>query len=566
MSKQEKRRIERLKKELDNQQRKLDADKKKFHNEKKAHKDEKAKLEREKKELKQKIRKFQLSQSASARAIMSPRPTTPRGGANRDGELKKVKADLTDTKKKLDEEKSTVRELRKKVNEREARIKQLERDVKRAGKGGKKGGNEDRIIKQLKREIANLKKRLKIALRDLDKQARYYQQQLKRFKQDQQKWINRQRDTHKNKGLLVKYVFIDDIRKIKIYKKRKNRIKIRTRDGGEVIVHDVQIVEASEIEEAADDIVDEVTQELEKEFKEKRRKKKKKKGASGSDDDSKDEDEDDDEVEETDDEHSEHEDDDEEDLEIEDHTDDIYHELLEELSGRTKDLHRMNEIYSNDQDADEETADGHFKELWESVIGRHQSWTAKLSDQYHFDLADELPDLNQKWQDEIYKVKDSVVHIRRRARKKGKKEGMEEGQQIGAYKASQKDDAATAKMRDEVQYLIAAKDQMIHELNGRISDLQALNTIYFHPEQNASILSKEQQVRELVDNVEGRHEHLFHELQDLPPSDNNIDALLPENNDQWKSLIFEMGKEMEQNDAAPLREEMQERTKDLEKR
>merc|ERR1712244_216762 len=34
------------------------------------------------------------------------------------------------------------------------------------------------MLKQLKREIANLKKRLKLALRDLDKQARYYQQQL----------------------------------------------------------------------------------------------------------------------------------------------------------------------------------------------------------------------------------------------------------------------------------------------------------------------------------------------------------------------------------------------------
>merc|ERR1712083_408456 len=135
------------------------------------------------------------------------------------------------TKKKLDDEKATVRELRKKVSDREATIKQLQRELKKAGKGGKNKGGDDRLIKQLKREIANLKKRLKIALRDLDKQARY-QQQLKRFKQDQQKWITRQRDTHDKKGIIVKYVFIDDIRKIKVYKKRKNRIKIRTREGG----------------------------------------------------------------------------------------------------------------------------------------------------------------------------------------------------------------------------------------------------------------------------------------------------------------------------------------------
>lgn len=136
------------------------------------------------------------------------------------------------------------------------------------------------------------------------------------------RWIQRQRDTKKNKGIVVKYVFIDDIRKIKVYKKRKNRIKIRTREGGEVIVHDVQIVEASEIEEAADDIVDEVTQELEKEFK--KRKRRKKKGASDSgssgsdlddDDDAKDLEDDDHGASETEDEQSDHEED--EDIEIE---------------------------------------------------------------------------------------------------------------------------------------------------------------------------------------------------------------------------------------------------------
>ena len=84
---------------------------------------------------------------------------------------------------------------------------------------------------------------------------------------------------------MVKYVFIDDIRKIKVYKKGKNRIKIRTRDGGEVIVKDVQIVEASEVEEAADDIIDEVTQEIEAEFKKKKKKKRKRVGADSDDED-----------------------------------------------------------------------------------------------------------------------------------------------------------------------------------------------------------------------------------------------------------------------------------------
>ena len=237
---------------------------------------------------------------------------------------------------------------------------------------------------------------------------------------------------------------------------------------------------------------------------------------------------------------------------------------MEELSHRTKDLHRVNEIYTNDED--DETQDGQFKELWESVVGRHDKWTAKLTEELKYDLADELPELNKNWQDEIYKCKNTVVIIRRRARKKGKQEGIEEAKASGQYASGNNDDSKDAnKAANEVQYLVAAKDQMITELNGRISDLTQLNSIYFHPEDAASILSKEQQVNELINNVESRHEAIINELSELPPSDNAIDELLPENNDQWKGLIYETGKEMGQNDAEPLRQELELRTRDLDK-
>jgi len=77
--------------------------------------------------------------------------------------------------------------------------------------------------------------------------------------------------------------------------------------------------------------------------------------------------------------------------------------------------------------------------------------------------------------------------------------------------------------------------------------------------------SKEQQVTELINNVESRHEAIINELSELPPSSNAIDDLLPENNDTWKGLIYETGKEMDQNDAEPLRKELVLRTKDLDK-
>ena len=95
-----------------------------------------------------------------------------------------------------------------------------------------------------------------MALRDLDKQARYYNAQLKRFKDDQNKWIRKQRDLAKNKKIVVKYVFIDDIKKIKVYRKGKRKIRVKTRDGGEVVIRDVDVVEATDIEEEADDEID----------------------------------------------------------------------------------------------------------------------------------------------------------------------------------------------------------------------------------------------------------------------------------------------------------------------
>merc|ERR1712173_530366 len=98
---------------------------------------------------------------------------------------------------------------------------------------------------------------------------------------------------------------------------------------------------------------------------------------------------------------------------FEDHSDQIYAELMEELSHRTKDLHSINQIYCNEED-DEDMKDKAFKELWESVIERHNKWTNKLTEEYKYDLSDELPELNKNWQDEIYKVKDSVIIIRRR--------------------------------------------------------------------------------------------------------------------------------------------------------
>ena len=236
------RKLKVFKKELDERDKKLKAQQKKFTKQKSEFEQRKKDFESEYKQYIQAKKKFEFDKKKGG-GTGSSRPTTPRGGnlkpsKVKDAKLKKLEQDNKDLKAKLDDKSKQNRGFRKKINELEAEIAILKRQLKNAGKG-KKVTDNSREIKQLKREIENLRKRLRMALRDLEKQSRYYQQQLKRFKDDQHKWINKQRNLNKNKKIVVKYCFIDDIRKIKVYRKGKRRIKVKTRDGGEVIIRDV---------------------------------------------------------------------------------------------------------------------------------------------------------------------------------------------------------------------------------------------------------------------------------------------------------------------------------------
>lgn len=217
--------------------------------------------------------------------------------------------------------------------------------------------------------------RLKRALRDLAKQQGYYKKQLRRFNQDQQKWVERQRDVHRKSGVVVKYVFIDDIRKIEVYKKRLNRIKIHTRDGDKVTVRELQIVDAPEWDESVDETIDEMTQELQLEL----IKKRKNTGAQEGDEGDK--------VENADEPQS---------LDLteqfEDHVYDIHYELMDELSKRTEDLQRINKIYEA----------GAAQDLRDSVRARHDRWNCRMADQLKFDQSDDLPEMGEKWQDALH--------------------------------------------------------------------------------------------------------------------------------------------------------------------
>ncbi|ETN99683.1 hypothetical protein RFI_37787, partial [Reticulomyxa filosa] len=77
-------------------------------------------------------------------------------------------------------------------------------------------------------------------MKDLEKQRNYYLTQLRKFKDNQDKWIKLQREAMKKKKVIVKYIFLDDIRAMKIYPKRerlRHKVRIKTEKGEDVVVY-----------------------------------------------------------------------------------------------------------------------------------------------------------------------------------------------------------------------------------------------------------------------------------------------------------------------------------------
>merc|ERR1719295_563068 len=127
--------------------------------------------------------------------------------------------------------------------ERDADIEALRRQQNKKGKCKKVVSN-DKIVKQLKHALGNIK--------------RQFELERKQHKKEMHRLYQIKQRREKN-GVTTKLALIDDIRKIKTYKKHKNCVKIGTHDGAERILRNVPIVEAS-AEEEADDKPDEVAE------------------------------------------------------------------------------------------------------------------------------------------------------------------------------------------------------------------------------------------------------------------------------------------------------------------
>ena len=63
----------------------------------------------------------------------------------------------------------------------------------------------------------------------------YYKKQLDLFKKNQQKWLDQQKMNQKD---VTKYVFADDIRKVKV---RKKGLRIYFGDGEDVVFDNIEV-------------------------------------------------------------------------------------------------------------------------------------------------------------------------------------------------------------------------------------------------------------------------------------------------------------------------------------
>ena len=148
-----------------------------------------------------------------------------------------------DYKAKYEKKAEQNRQLNRTISDQQFTINNLKKELKKYTKTDyyeydipTQEKNYERTIKHKEKEIANLRRRLKLAINDYEKVYQYYKKQLDLFKKNQQKWLDQQKSNNKD---VTKYVFADDIRKIKI---RKKGVRIYFGDGEDVIFDNIEIL------------------------------------------------------------------------------------------------------------------------------------------------------------------------------------------------------------------------------------------------------------------------------------------------------------------------------------
>merc|ERR1712154_503825 len=224
---------------------------------------EKKKLTNERKEFKNLKKKAQDDKAFRAGVADKNAKKAAKANANT-GNTKQLQAQLLEMKTKYNAEGKRARNFQQERDQLAAENKVLQKKLKNLQ--GRKGKGEDPRIRHLLRENRMLKKQIKLLMIELNKKRRWFQRCIKSFRKNRSKWIKSQEDALKKKGVLIKYVFLDDVKQIKTFKdpkksakgkgnklKFRNRIKVKSRDGGVIVLKDVEIVVLDNDIDAGDD-------------------------------------------------------------------------------------------------------------------------------------------------------------------------------------------------------------------------------------------------------------------------------------------------------------------------
>eukprot|EP01084_Bolivina_argentea_P111484 198881_1 len=250
LTKADLKRMEDLSKQIASDKKAIAIEKQKVNKMKKEVDTEKKKLASQWKELKNKQKQSQIDKQFKSDVASKNQKKSSKGGG---GNIKKLQQELLEMKTKFNSEGKRARQFKQQVDQLTAENKVLQRKLKNLQ--GRKDKGEDPRIRNLLRENKQLKKQIKMLMIELNKKRRWFQRCIKSFKSSRQKWIKQQEDTFKKKGYLIRYVFLDDVKQIKTYKdkasgnkkggkklKFKNKIKVKSRDGGVIVLKDVEIV------------------------------------------------------------------------------------------------------------------------------------------------------------------------------------------------------------------------------------------------------------------------------------------------------------------------------------
>eukprot|EP01083_Nonionella_stella_P185389 675847_1 len=245
--KAEMKKLEELRMKVEIKQKKLKTEQKKIAKERKALDADKKKINSQWKELDRAKKNFADQKDLTSKQGLS---SSAKQGRKRASTNKKIQDEFFQMKRKYEAESKKARDYRKKLDQLEVENKVLRNKNKNLS-GKKRGRGDDKRVRQLIRENRELRKRLRKLMKELNKRRRWYKRHIRVFKKNQDKWIKTQRNAFKDKKLIIKYVFLDDVKYIKQYQKPrkgrdkikfKNRIRVKTKGGGETTVKGVEII------------------------------------------------------------------------------------------------------------------------------------------------------------------------------------------------------------------------------------------------------------------------------------------------------------------------------------